>query len=130
MQLESSGKWKKHCEKILKNVNFAYWKTYRYICDFEVLILARLRAFSALIKPLFDYASEIWNPSLTDKNRMMQVFDKILHRVSNCNKYTNIFSIFKFSRLKPFTFYWTYLKMLFKYSIAHQVQDCVFEKFR
>ena len=60
--------WQSHIERLIKKADIAFARLRPYLCDSSISIDLRLRAFDALITPLFSYASESWAP-LTKQTR-------------------------------------------------------------
>lgn len=124
--IQTNLPWVLQAKKVLRNANFAFFKIKNFLCDMTVPTKLRLQAFNSMIKPIFDYASEIWHPPPLHVKKLGNLYMEFLKRTIGCNWDTSNVVLMRLSRCKTPYFYKTYFRMLFKYRLCDPAIDGLF----
>ena len=109
----------KHMDCVCKKARAAFARLIPYLRNNDIPIDYRMKAFDALITPLFGYACETWSSfSKTKRQRLDKLFSRLLCSCIGCLQSNRSEIIHALAGINDLSFTHEYFRMLFKYLIS------------
>ena len=109
--------WDTHANRIMRNANFAFHKTAPFTMDRKIPLVMRIQNFGSMIKLVYTYALELWEPSTEVGAEMKHSYLKKLLRTIGCSLFCRSQMLYFLTNLQGLDYHREYFRVLYKYRL-------------
>ncbi len=108
--------WDYHANKVLKKADFAYHKCSAFLTNTDIPIDWRITNFSAMVSPMYGYASAIWWPSKVLFDKLVASYARKLRFTLGCETGVNMSVICTLCNIHDAEYWWELTRVGFKFN--------------